>query len=309
MAKIFPSAQGHPDHTGSLISPIYKAMFLYELYARTVLNHTTNRDFEGEIKKRGDSVVIPTLPTPIIRDWIQGQKLIRDKPQGGEITMPIDQGKYWNIAVDDLDKVQSRFDFVPEWIQHHAEFLAIEIDKNVLEYMYPEVHVANSGANAGVQSGSVDLGSAGAILQPTSSTITDMVVGAGTVLDEQNVNPTQDRFMIVPWWMHARFKTSDLKVASLTGDPKSPLRTGEINGRVDRFVIHGSSNLKTTTDGGNTVWNVVFGHKKATSFAAQLDTFEKLRELDYAESSVRKIVVFGRKVIKPEAVGHMRVRP
>jgi hypothetical protein len=63
--------------------------------------------------------------------------------------------------------------------------------------------------------------------------------------------------------------------------------------------------LTKTVDGGNTATNMVFGHKMALTFAAQLTESEgPLRHPDYFGNFYRGLNVYGYKVIKPEALGH-----
>jgi hypothetical protein len=127
----------------------------------------------------------------------------------------------------------------------------------------------------------------------------ERIVDWGAVLDEQNI-PTEGRFLIIPVWMSALLKTSDLKQAYLTGDSTSPIRNGLI-GSVDRFNIYVSNllNIPSYTE-------VLFGQTKALTFATQITKTKMQDNPDGFGSLYRGLQVYGYKVILPEAFGLAR---
>jgi hypothetical protein len=93
------------------------------------------------------------------------------------------------------------------------------------------------------------------------------------------------------------------------GDPKSVLRTGLI-GNIDGFDIYSSNLLKRTVDGADTCTNAIFGQKSAICFASQ---FTDTRLAFDLQGTVGKgshgVQVYGYKATKPEALGHLYVKP
>ena len=71
--------------------------------------------------------------------------------------------------------------------------------------------------------------------------IIDLLVRLGQVLDEKNI-PRDGRWVVIPAWLSAQIKMSELRDASLTGDGTSILRNGRL-GVVDRFTIYVSNLL------------------------------------------------------------------
>jgi hypothetical protein len=97
-------------------------------------------------------------------------------------------------------------------------------------------------------------------------------------------------------------KQSDLKMASLTGDGTSPLRNGMV-GTVDRFTIYNSNLLPMYTDGSDTTYHIMAGTKSGLTFATQLTNTESgIRSPDFFGEMMRGLMVYGYKVIKPEAL-------
>lgn len=300
---------GHPDYssTGSsgFIPSIWSGKLVEKLYASTAYAEIANTDYEGEIKNKGDSVQIRTTPSITIRDYEVGGGLTYEKPTSDKVELQIDQAKYFAFEVEDVDAYQSDINLMDDWSDDGGEQMSIEIDTNVNAYAYTEAAAANAGATAGAKSGSLNLGEAGAPVVITKSNILDVLVDCGTALDEQNV-PNTGRYVILPAWMNGMLKKSDLRDASVMGDSTSVFRNGKV-GELDRFTVYVNNNLSTVTDGttGNQCTNVIFGHKKALTFASQMTKMQTLPNPSDFGNLIRGLNVFGRKVIDPNAIGHL----
>jgi hypothetical protein len=178
--------------------------------------------------------------------------------------------------------------------------MKIAIDNDVLNNVAADVSADNQGATAGVISNDINLGTTGASIALNSGNILDNILKCGQVLDEQNV-PEDGRWMVIPAWMSAMLKTSDLRQAYLTGDAESPLRNGKI-GMIDRFTLYVSNNLDVVSDSGTNCWHVLSGTRDAISFASQITNVETLRAQTTFGNIVRGLNVYGFKVVKPEAL-------
>ena len=183
--------------------------------------------------------------------------------------------------------------------------MKIHIDEDINAYAYTEAAAENAGATAGAKSGSLNLGAAGAPVEITKANILDILVDCGTAMDEQSV-PDTGRYVILPPWMNGMLKKSDLRDASAMGDSTSVYRNGKV-GMLDRFMVYVSNGLSTVTDGttSNQATNVIFGHKKALTFASQMTNMETLPNPSDFGKLIRGLNVYGRKVIDPNAIGHL----
>ena len=302
----FPVAPGGANYTGNFIPEIWASKLIENFYDATVLSAISNTDYEGEIKQHGDKVNIRTTPELTIRSYEKGMKLMVERPDKPKVVLNIDQGEYFAAIEDDVDKTQSDINLMQNWSRDASEKMKIKIDSNVLTGMLPDISSQNMGATAGRISGNINLGATGAALQVTKTNVLDYIVDAGLVLDEANA-PESNRFMVVPAWMAALIKKSDLKDASLTGDGTSVLRNGRI-GMIDRFTLYVSHNLNRVTDGGNQCFSVVAGHKMGLTFASQMTEMETLRSESTFGSIIRGLQVYGYKVVKGEALAKLYVR-
>lgn len=294
------------DATGAskFIPEIWSGKLLVKFYNSTVFGEIANTDYDGEIKNQGDTVHIRTLPDIVINDYQKGQDLDFQRPESPNVDLQINKGKYFGLIIDDVDAVQSDIKLMDKWADVAGQQMKIKVDTQILAAVYADAHTKNKGATAGLVSGAINIGAAGAPVSLTKVNVLDYIIDCGLVLDEQNV-PEQGRWIVLPAWACAMIKKSDLKDASLTGDGSSILRNGRI-GMIDRFTIYNSNNLTAVTD---TVqcWHSLFGHKLGLTFASQLTKMETLRAQTTFGNIVRGLNVYGFKVVKSEAIGDLYI--
>lgn len=300
------SAAGVPQHSGTYTPEVWSGKLLVEYYTDTVFADIANTDYEGEIKNQGDKVHIRTLPEIEIFDYEKGQTLEITRPNPGKIELTIDYAKYFNLAIDDIDKFQSDIDYVSKWTTHAGRKLAIAQDRGILATVFAGAHQYNKGLTAGAISRNINLGVAGTPLQLTAANIVGKLVDVGQVLAEQDV-PNDMRKLVLPAWACSLIKKSELKDASLSGDGTSMLRNGRI-GMIDDMEIFRSNSINVVTDGADQVFNAIGCHRDALTFAAQITDSRTFQAETTFGWFARSKIVYGFEVIKPEAMVHLYVK-
>jgi hypothetical protein len=270
-----------------------------------VLSVVTNTDYEGEIRNQGDKVNIRTMPTLEIHEYSAGQTLINQRPEAPKIELLIDKGFYWSAIIDDVIEKQQDIDQMNLWATDAAEQMKIKLDTRVLGSFVPDIAAANKGATAGRLSGNINLGATAAPITITKNNVLDTILYMGQVLDEQNV-PETGRWLILPFWVTTLLKMSDIKDASLTGDGSTPLRNGRV-GMVDRFTLYNSNLLPRYVDTVPTT-HILAGTTAGMTFATQLTKTESLRAESTFGNIMRGLMVYGHKVVKPEALTAAYIR-
>jgi hypothetical protein len=307
----YGAGSGTDAYAGKFIPEIWSGKLQVKFYQSTVLSEITNNDWEGEIKDQGDKVEIRTVPTITISNYSKGQTLSSQVPTTDLVELLIDKGKYFQTVVDDVDDVQSDLKLMDIFTNDASQQMKIAIDTDVLSGLVGASASANEGATAGAISGDLNLGvSTGqskAAVEVTSTNVIDKVITMGQVLDEQNA-PEDGRWLIIPAWLAAKIKTSDLKDASITGDSMTPLRNGRL-GMIDRFTLYVSNLLPSQTsitgegqDSSVKAFSCFAGTRDAITFASQITRMETLRSQTTFGNLVRGLNVYGYKVIKPEAL-------
>ena len=293
----FPVAAGRPNYSGNFIPEIWSGKLIENFYDATVLAAISNTNYEGDIRRMGDTVNIRTTPEITIKTYVKGQTLSVENPDKPKIQLVIDKGEYFACIEDDVDKVQADINMMDTWSKDASERMKIKIDQRVLTDILPDISALNKGDTAGRISGNINLGTTGAPVAVTKTNVLEYLVDLGTVLDEANA-PESDRFIVIPAKMAGLIKKSDLKDASLTGDSVSVLRNGRL-GMIDRFTVYMSHNLNVATGGK---FSIIAGHKMGFTFASQMTEMETLRSEVTFGNVIRGLQVYGYKVVKGEAL-------
>lgn len=288
-----PTPPAHPDYSGKLIPQLWSKKLLERFYDATVLSAISNTDYEGEIKNYGDTVIVNKIPDITITNYRMGDNLNVQRPAADTDSLLIDQGKYWSFIMDDVADAQAMIDMVPKWAENASEQMKITVDTEALAYLVGKAASTNRGATAGRLSVNVNLGIAATPVVLTKDNVIDYIVDLGLVLDENNA-PEGNRKLVIPAWMAALIKKSDLRDASLTGDSVSIARNGRL-GTIDRFELY-VSNLLPKTGANHYVFAL---DPKSFSFATQLTKTESLRAESTFGNIMRGLMVYGRKVFQP----------
>lgn len=293
----FPVASGRTQYSANFIPEIWSGKLQVKFYKTTVFSEISNNDWEGEIKGQGDKVRIRTIPTITINSYNKGDNLTNQVPTSTPIELNIDKGKYFAVVLDDVDAVQTDVKLMDMFTNDATQQMKIAIDGDLLDNVKAAAAATtNRGATAGAISANINLGIEGTPRAVTKANVLDLILDMGQVLDEQNV-PETGRYVVIPAWMAALIKNSDLKQAYLTGDSVSPLRNGKL-GMIDRFTLYVSNNLPSHSGDQH----ILAGTKDAISFASQMTNVETLRAQTTFGNIVRGLNVYGYSVVKPEAL-------
>jgi hypothetical protein len=305
-----------PAYSGTFIPTIWSGKLLEKFYASTVLAAISNTDYEGEIKNKGDKVIIRTKPTITIKDYRADGALEVERPASNVLELVIDKGKYFNLILDDVMEVQADINMMNLWSDDAAQQFKIVVDREVLISLLGKADPKNRGVSAGQISGTINLGATGTplIIVSRGATTgqtepTDLLVRMGQALDEQNI-PEQGRWVVVPAWFAAKVKMSELRDASLTGDNTSILRNGRL-GVVDRFTIYVSNLLPSGATAGLAANETAIygGTQHGLTFASQINKVETMRSEHTFGQILRGLQVFGYGVLDGKALVQAIVSP
>jgi len=296
----------YPDYTfdgdNKNIPIVFSAKTLKRFYEATVLNEISNTEYIGEIKAKGDKVIIRTVPDITINDYLKGSDLELENPESPSIELTIDYSKYFNFALDDVDTQQMDINMISKWAENAASRMKIVIETAVYADIYADSDTYNAGNTAGYISQNLLLGATGAPVAVTPDNILDKIIDCGQCLDERNQNE-QGRWMILPAWAIAMIKKSELKDVSITGDSQSILRNGRV-GMIDTFTLYKSNILSTATDSSGPVCTrILYGTKDALAFAMSINKTENYRPQDTFANAMKGLVVYGYKVVIDDAFG------
>lgn len=298
---------GYPDYTQAGVNKnipwAFSKKTIVKFYDSSVVPQITNTDYEGEVKGQGDKVIINTVPDIAITPYVKGSTTNWQLAESPAVELVVNRAIQFAFKMDKIDIKQfADKGYMDTCAQDAAEQQKIYIDTEFLGSVYADAAAANKGATAGRKTAGYNLGTTGAPVAITKTNIIDTFLNLGGVADEQNW-PEAGRWIVIPSWASVLMKQSDLKDASMTGDGTSSLRTGRL-GQLDKWTIYTTNLYTPVTDGANSCYNIMFGHKSSTCFVSQLvetEYFEKL-ETTFGKG-MKGLQVYDWKTTKPESLG------
>jgi hypothetical protein len=297
-------ASGIPDYgpggTVRFIPEVWSGKLVEKFYKTTVFGEIASTDYEGEIAGFGANVIIRTVPDITVSDYVIGAGLTAQYPSRNSVTLAIDKAKSFNVALNTVDSRQSDMDLADIFANDGSMQLRIAADADMLETIPSDVSADNSGSTAGADSNDIDLGTSASPRLISSSNATQLWVDMGQVLDEQNVSD-EGRWAVIPPWLAAVVKNSDLKIASLAGDGVSILRNGKI-GEINGITSYQSRNVLRSTSPAVASY-VMFGHSAGLTFAAQIVECQMIDNPNDFGYLIRGLMVYGFEAIEPSYIG------
>lgn len=268
----------------NFIPTVWAARLLMNLHKAHVFAQegVVNKDYEGDITGGGSVVKINSIGAVTVGDYskdtnIGDPETLTDAQQ----SLLINQQKYFNFQIDDIDKAQQKPKVMDAAMQESAYALRDAQDSYV------------AALHSGVHSDNL-IGSTGSpVTIDTATKAYDYLVDASVLLDEANV-PSEGRWAILPSWLHGRLLKDDRFVKSGTPVGDQVLRNGEV-GEAAGFKIYKSNNVVNTS---GTLYKVMLGYKGAISVAEQIVSVEGYRPEKRFADAVKGLLVFGAKIVR-----------
>lgn len=275
----------------NFIPTIWSTKILQHMRDNLVYAGLVNRDYEGEITRRGSSVEVSMPGEVTIKDMPSrtygDTKAIReiDAPEGMEVqkvTLLIDQEKYFNFGVDDVDKVQMNLDLMNSYTESASYGFQSTIEKHVAEIMAKEAKLV--------------LGSDEHPVALTSENIYKQLIKMKVGLDKANVPPV-GRFVVLPPEAEGLLLEDNKFVYVGTSSSEDSLKNGKVF-RACGFDIAISNNVPVNDN----KYKIIATYKGSTTFAQQLlETKAYSPEKGFGDA-LKGLVVFGAKVVRPDKI-------
>jgi hypothetical protein len=274
----------------NFIPELWSAKLLVALRKNAVAGGLVNRDYEGEIRREGDTVKITSINDVTIGDYTAHNDITWEDIDDATRSLLIDQAKYFAVELDDIERAQEKKggkSALDQAVDNAAYQLRDVADAFLLTTMA-----------TGVQGTANDLGTRA--IHTTARNLYDAFVDLSVVLDEANV-PEEDRFAVLKPSLYGRVLKLDEFVAP--GDSQGPtVRSKGYVGEIAGLSLYKSNNMPTVTDAAATGGAVIAGSRMATTFAEQILKVKAVdRENRFAEG-VKGLHVYGAKVVRPTAL-------
>ena len=302
----FGSAGGYGNLPSGNFTPQIFSQKVQKFFRRaSVVEDITNTDYAGEIENFGDTVKIIKEPTITVADYARGTAVSTQDLADDQITMTVDQGSYFAFKVDDIEERQSHVNFEALATSSGAYSLKRNYDYNVLKHIYD--NATTSAANTGTDGSPIDGDAA-------VDTLADVVSAAKTVLDGNDV-PEENRWLVAPPAFFQQLRKAGAKLSDqsiLNDGGVSQIRNGMVTDKplfgfnmyMTNAIAVSSGNAANKTFGssGANEYAFLYGHMSAVATANHIAKTELIRDPDSFADIVRGLHVFGRKILRDDAV-------
>lgn len=271
----------------NFIPQVWSAQLLASLKKSLVFGQegVVNRSYEGELTGFGSSVRINSIGSVSVGNYVKNAgglnlQTLDDSTQ----VLTLDQQKYFNFQIDDVDKAQQNPKVMAQAMAEAAYALRDVADS----YIAGLFNQANEGigGNAGVQ--------------VTKDTAYEQLVDLSVLLDENNV-PVEGRWVVIPAWIHGMLLKDDRFVGTGSNFGDSNLQNGMV-GKAAGFDILVSNNVAKEVVTGTDVWRCMAGYAGAIAYVEQVSQVEAYRPEARFADAVKGLHIYGAKVVRPDGI-------
>ncbi len=291
--------------SGNWVPAVYSQKVQKFFRRASVVEDITNTDYAGEIENFGDTVNIVKEPSITVSDYARGQTVNTQTLADDKLQLTVDQGSYFAFKVDDIEERQSHVNWEALATSSGAYSLKRNYDYNVLKNIYD--NAATSAANTGTDGSPIDGDAA-------TDTLADVISAAKTVLDGNDV-PEENRWFVAPPAFYKQLRKAGAKIMDqsvMADGGASSMRNGMVTDRpLFGFRLYstnaiavssGAASSKTFGSAGSNEYAFLYGHQGAVATANHIAKTELIRDPDSFSDIVRGLHVFGRKILRSDAV-------
>lgn len=249
------------------------------------------RDYEGQLKKMGDKVVIPMLTDPVIKTMaladrnkeIEAPDFLSDT----SIEVKADHVKYFNFAVSDIDAVQSKYGAMDEAQRRAAQLLADEHDKLVASLVTGSDAAKLFDSPMKVVEGTATSG---------EINVLRLIDLAAQRLYEDDVPDSEKIVATIPPALRTLIKSEYLDKS--TSNEKM-MANGYI-GSYGGVMLRVSNNVHNGGTSGAPQHNIMVRTMDAVAFVEQLSEVKAYQPEKLFGDAVKGMSLFGAKIIRPK---------
>jgi hypothetical protein len=260
---------------------IWSSKLFVRLQKNLVFASVVNRDYEGDISGYGDTVKINEISDITVSDYT-GTLTWQTLSDAQKILL-IDQKKSFSFSLDDIDKAQMNPKVMNAAMQAAS---------------YAVADVIDSGAGI---TNTTYMGSAASPISVSTGNVLLTLSYASRYLDEANV-PTQNRFMVIPPWLHQKIVLTEVGGINAAAEPKvfsdGVLTSGYV-GRLYGFDLLLSNNVQASASNVSAIMAL---NRTAISYAGQVSQIKAVEREDTFDEGIKGLYVYGGKVVRPAAL-------
>ena len=258
----------------NFISTIWSENLLKQLDKKYIGVLNCNREFEGDIKEQGSIVKICGVGNVTVSDYEKNTDMSAPETLSDTLSLlRINQAKYFNFQIDDVDRAQSNPKLMDEAMRTAAAALANEADAYVYSlYSESATTVTEDAASA--------------------DNIVDHIIDLKTKMMKANVMNSDDIVIEVSPEVAALLLKAKVDLGS---DNYDALENGVL-GKIAGCKIFVSNNVAVDEEDYH---KCVVRTKRAVAFAEQISEVEAYRPEKRFADAVKGLHLYGAKIVYP----------
>ena len=295
----FSKVSGNNNLPNGNFSPIIYSQKVQKFFrTASVVEAITNTDYAGEIENFGDTVNIIKEPTITVSAYSRGAVVDTQDIVDDQIQLVVDQANAFSFKVDDIEERHSHVNFESIATSSGAYALKNEYDKNVIAAMVAGVSSSSPDHLLGADSGSgqdQDVGFGDSEIDPV-----DTISKHNRLLNAADV-PEENRWFLAGPEFVEQLGQANSKLMSDTTGNAAPLRNGKVlSGKIMNMDVYMTNNFAASST--SNFFKVLGGHMSSTATANHIAKIEVIRHPESFSDVVRGLHVFGRKVLRDNAL-------
>lgn len=258
----------------------------------TITSLRKHCDFRYEKdSKNAKEVKILNVTRPTIRTYTPGNTISLDTASDGSMTLELNQYKYFNFQVDDVDKSQSVPGLMDELTLEASRGLAEEGDKYVASLV-----------KAGVEDGVSPLPQSSSVISLTKSNAVASIEDGFTSLYANNCKVSDMFYLEVAPSVFTTYRQALTELSTDNPDILKKGAVGKINNAyvcIENLLPTGKSSASEATDDVN--YNIL-RTSKAIAFAEQINKVEAYRPQNAFSDALKGLYTYGALITRPKEI-------
>lgn len=280
------NAQAGSKAYAAFIPELWSTKIVELLHKNCVMLQCVNRNYEGEIRQKGDTVHIRSFSAMAITDYDGSiEDAAYETPTPVEQELVIDQAKMWGLKIDDVSKAQSDINILTGYAKEAAYALETTIDTFLLA-KHSDVPAGNTIGTVSVPIALTKDNIYGYMVDLAAKLKSADAVGSGSKTPFVVVNPVIEALLL---------KSPEFIHATNMGD--EVLRKGAI-GRIAGLDVLLTTNFVAVSS----KYYILAGTNEAITFAEQLTKTETVKDKSFFGDLVRGLAVYGAKTVQANAL-------
>ncbi len=262
---------------------------------KTITSLRNHCDFQYEKdSKNAKEVKILSVSRPTIRTYVPGTAIELEGLTDASQLLKLDQYKYFNFEVEDIDKAQS----VPGLMEEASREAALGLKEEGDKYVASIVKTATEDSSNPLAQSSV-------IALTTANAMSSVEAGFAK-LYQNNVPVSTPLYLEIAPKVFTTYRQSLTELSTNNPEIIKKGAVGKINNAyvcIENLLPTGKKTGSSSSD--DVVYNIL-RTGKAIAFAEQIDKVEAYRPESAFQDALKGLYVFGAKIVRPDEIYIMK---